>query len=123
MRKPIQNITRVIAAGAAGAGLAASLATAARADFRTVIAPPAVIDKPIVIVKMADLRLESFDVTSIGGGKWKLKATLRNGSANPTDLRQTYSGGGWLVIGRTSGGTLPVPPPADPFSAVPDLGQ
>jgi hypothetical protein len=136
-------VARAVTLGAVGAVLSGSLAGPARAaravqpittrpvtttPIQPVATDPAIAKpvtglNPVILFKFADLRLESFDITPMGGNNWKLKATLRNGSPNPTDNRQTYPGGGWLIIGRTSGGTIVSAPPAEPFAAVPDNGQ
>src|SRR5215212_6697499 len=94
-REPMQNktctIARALTVGAAGAVLAGPFAAPAGAarvinpiavnpiaitPTPAVVANPAVvIDPKLILVKPADLRLEAFDITPVGGGNWKLKAT------------------------------------------------
>ncbi|MEP0919548.1 hypothetical protein NC981_22215 [Leptolyngbya sp. DQ-M1] len=64
----------------------------------------------------ADLVLEKLDVQDLGGDRFQLTATLRNGRTTGTG--QTYPGGGRLVIERTSGSTV-LTSPNDAFVALP----
>lgn len=70
-------------------------------------------------IAAADLVLEKLDVENLGGDRFQLTATLRNGST--TGIGQAYPGGGQLAIERTSGGTI-LTKPSDAFVALPDGG-
>lgn len=71
-----------------------------------------------VLIAPADLVLERFDVKEMGGGKYHLSATLRNGMVGGK-LGRAYPGGGRLVLTRATGSTH-LPDPSSPFVVIPE---
>src|SRR5438045_330695 len=104
MDTSMQNITRQVAAGFAGAVFAGTL-MAPRGALALPRTNPSGDPDPITIIQGADLRLDSLDVTDMGGDNWKIRATVRNGIKDDSVIFKTYPGGGTLVLSRSKGGT------------------
>jgi hypothetical protein len=118
MMKRVERVDRVLAAGFAGAMLVTTLFAPRGASALPIRRP---IDDgepgPIIVEKQPDLRLDLFEVTDLGGDRYKLRATVRN--ATGTSI-EAYPGGGSLVISRSKGGTTVVEPPHPQYPAIPD---
>lgn len=70
----------------------------------------------------SDLNVETLEVQEQPGNRFALRAVLRNGAAGSPNQYNTYPGGGFFVLRRSSGGTFLNPPGVTPISR-PDFGQ